>query len=256
MNEEKERLVNLLRKLEGVYKITSDAAQKERVAKEIKNLKDRIENITETPENEDDSNSSENISNEYDIPDDDMSEFKILSQIEVKKVHPLSNDEEVNEAASYLNFFEAELWGILSEFHLRLDYFYSKEREKLYNGIEPSLRILKEYKEILDEIKRSINNEYKEKMNLMRNKLSRAFLIESMSFMKKVNVFLSNLIKDYKNGGNIILEPEYSISFPSIEGEKMLNGKNIIEAIEYVYDFTNEFLQRINIPEDILNIRK
>ncbi len=254
MSEEQERLLSLLRRLEGVYKITSDASQRERVLGDIKNIKAQLEKLEEESSEE---TSPEEPHNEEILEDTNaLDEYEIISKVEVKKIHPLSNDEEVNEAASYLDFFENELWGVLSDFHLKLDYFYSKEREKLYNGIEPSLRILKEYKEILEEIQKSINEQYKEKMILMKNKLSRAFLIESMSFMKRVNSFLENILKDYKNGGNIILEPEYTVSFPSIEGKKMLNGKNIVEAIEYIYKFTNEFLDRINVPEDILNIHK
>ncbi len=255
---EKEKLLNLLKKLEGVYKITIDKEQKERVAKEIKELKEKITKIEEEEQTalpiSENKNSveiqPENISEENETDET----FEILDKIKVTQIHPECTDYEINAAATYINYFENELWSVLSDFHLKLDYFYSKEREKLYNGIENSLRILKEYKDVLEEIRKAVNTEYKEKMLLMKNKLGRAFLIESSSFMKKINDFLSKILNDYQKGGNIILDPAYNIKFSHIEGKKLLNGWNIIDAIEYICKFSDEFLRKINIPENILKM--
>lgn len=264
MNNEKEKLEEILKKLEGVYKTTIDPKQKERVKSEIERIKQRLQAIKEFKseevllENEPTEKKVE-IKEEKEISREatiDSNEFPILSKIKIEKLHTISDDPEINEASTYLKVFETKYWIALSDFHLKLDYYHSKERDKFYNNFENCNRLLRDYIKNLDELERASTESYKERLKMMKLKIGRAFLISLTELMKMVNLFVSSLIKDYENNGNIILNPTDIIKFSELETEnKEIEGLTVIEALKKVLSFTDEFLRKIKIPEEILSIK-
>ena len=256
-----EKLEEIMKKLEGVYKSTIDGEQKERVGIEINRVKGRIKNIEEfgpeevLNENED---SEEYIIKELDAltgntEKDRKKEYKILSKFTIQKAHPESSDSEVNAAIIYIEIFEVEFLGALSDYYLKLDYYHSKERDKFYNTLENVKRFIREYIHTLDEIKDAKNNSYLEKLKLMKNKHSRSLLIDSVKFITGVDGFIEKLIQDYDSNGNIITNAEEKISFSNIEGKRLLNNWTIIDALRYIKEFCEEFIDAISLPEEMLS---
>lgn len=264
-----ERLKGIIKKLEGVYKITVDPKQRERVKKELARLKQELKKVegeseevlTEEEEVEEIKKiSAEEIQEEassIEISPEERESFPLLSKVPVEKIHPISDDPEIDMAAAYLKKFEDELWGALSDFHLKLDYNHSRERDKFYDHLENCARLLKDYINILEELSHTDSEKYKERLRLMKVKVGRAFLIAATEFMKEMNDFVNYLIKDYSNKGNIVLNPEDTIRFSKLEGEdKELDGMSVMDALKYVSQFTGEFVEKIKIPEEILSIKK
>ena len=256
--EERENLEAILKKLEGVYKITIDSKQKERVKKDIKKIKLRLLKYDKYKETlqENEPIEKEEIIIEPIKEEEKKEIYEILGSFEVKKVHPASKDFELDMAATYMEIFENELWAALSDYHLKLDYYYSKEREKFYDKLENCRRLLKQYIDILEEYNKTTLESYKDKLRLMITKQARAFLIESVELMRDINEFLYKLLTDYENGGNIILNPNDKIIFSSIEGKKLLNEWRVIDGLRYILKFTEEYIKKIKIPEEIFSIKK
>ncbi|MBU1076280.1 MAG: hypothetical protein KKH98_03245 [Spirochaetes bacterium] len=251
------KLKEIYKKLEGVYKITGDAKQKERVKKEMNDIKSQVADMEKYGKEEvlkEDEEQEEVVVKEVEKKESNKKENKLLSRFPVKKVHPASNDNEVNTAITYLEIFEGELWGALSDFHLKLDYYHSKERDKYFNKFEVIKRLIKQYFDVLDELSSATNETYIEKLKLMKNKQSRALLIDSVKFMNEIGLFLDKLVKDFNNKGNTILNPEDKITFSNIEGKRLLNGWKIIDAIKYIKQYSREYIGAINLPEEILKL--
>jgi len=262
-----EQLKDIIKKLEGVFKISTDAKQKERVKKEISSLRAELKKIESKGEDiltEEESlekvhgeERKEEKKEKEDENTEDEESYPLLGNNKIEKIHPLSDDYEINLAATYLKKFEDELWGVLSDFHLKLDYNHSKERDKFYNGLEGCIRLMNDYIDVLDEFSKSTSDAYKERLRLMKLKVGRAFLIELTEFMNDLHDFVSYLISDNTKGGNIILNPDEIIRFSKLEGEKKeLDNIKVIESLKYVRDFTEEFMDKIKIPDEILSIKK
>ncbi len=271
--EKIEKLKDIIKKLEGVYKITIDPQQKERVKQELSNLKQQLKNLEAMPEEilteEEDVEEVKKVADELSLKEKegekdssdktpDEIAFPLLSKISIdEKVHPASDDPEIDMAAVYLKKFEDDLWGALSDFHLKLDYNYSRERDKFYDHIENCRRLLKNYTDILDEITNTESEKYKERLRVMKVKIGRAFLITLTEFMKELNSFVNYLLTDYNSNGNIILNPDDIIKFSKLNGgNKEIDGMSVIDALKYVAQFSKEFIEKIKIPEEILSIKK
>jgi len=252
--ENLEQLKSILRQLEGVYKSSVDPKQKERVKADIERLKSKIKDLEEFGEEsilDTDQKEEEEVVETVEKSEEEK-EYKILSRFPVEKVHPESNEFEVNAAITYINVFENEFWGALSDFHLKLDYFHSRERDKFYNKLETVKRYIREYMNILGEFKETLNPTYREKLQLMKNKHARALLIDSVKFIRGIEEFLTRLIADAEEGGNIIMNPDDVIRFSKIEGNKVLNNWKILDALKFIRDFCNEFLDVIHLPDEML----
>lgn len=251
-----EKLNEVLKKLESVYRSTTHPEQKKRVKDEMDEIKGKIRNSTAAEGagvlKEDEKQEEDAVQEPGPVKPEDMKQFEILSKFPVKKLHPKSNDPEVNMAVTYMEVFEIELWGALSDFHLKLDYYHSKERDKYYNSMERIKRFIREYINILNEFTDTAADTYLGKLKLMRNKQSRALLIDSVKFITELYIFLDKLVKDYQERGNIILNPDDKVHFSDIEKHKILNNKTNIEAIQYIHQFCNEFIEAIHLPDEML----
>ncbi|MBN1897539.1 MAG: hypothetical protein JW827_02085 [Spirochaetes bacterium] len=254
------QLKDTIKKLEGVFKVTINNEQKKRVKKELMKLKEKLKRIPLDGHVLTEEDNTEEVKKKKVVPEEkkeeetDDKEFPLLSGIKIEKVHKKSDDHEINMAFSYLKNFESELWGAMGDFHLKLDYNHSKERDKFYNHLENVERLLKEYINILNELYNASQEDYMERVKVMKVKTGRAFLVALTEFMKELSHFLQFLLDDYKDNGNIILNPDEEIKFSKLEGKnKSLEGKKIIDALHLIIQFTDEFVRKINIPEEILS---
>jgi hypothetical protein len=177
---------------------------------------------------------------------------EVLSKFPIAKVHSHMN-EEINAAIFYLQVFENELWGPLSDFHLKLDFYYTHEREKFYNKSETVKRLIKQYIDILDELANiEIANNYSEKLKILKNKQERVILIEGVKFINEIDNFIELLLVDFGKQQNSILNPNDNIHFSDIEGKRFLEGRLVIDALHFIAKFCAEFRDIIKIPEEIL----
>ncbi len=255
---ELDQMNEILKKLEGVYKITVDTEQKVRVKKEINRIRGKIKDVEDfgpeevlEADEEQEQQTAEPV--EETSKKEEKREFEILSKFSIKKIHSESTNPEVNMAITYIEIFENELWGALSDFYLKLDYFHSRERDKFYNTLENVKRFIREYVNTLNEFTDTANDKYKEKLKSMRTKYSRSLLIDSVKFITDIMDFVNKLINDHESDGHIILNPDEKIMYSDIEGKRILDKWNIIDALRYIRDFCKEFIEAINLPEEMLD---
>ncbi len=71
-------------------------------------------------------------------------------------------------------------------------------------------------------------------------------------FMEKLCKELKIIIDDMNNARDIVINPEDIITFETaIEGEKILNNKNICEAINSTYNYAMAFIYRLSLDGDL-----
>jgi len=284
MAQSLEELKLIIKKLDGVYKTTRNSAQKERVWKqmsEIKKIVERMESSGELTDSDMDVVVEINDSLRSDAPpaaaatagpsgepEADPGEeapaapapeekhkqptgsgYRIIATIPIKPIHALCQNDDVNFLASILTECENEYWVALSDNHLDLDYNHANKRNTFFTKMENTLRLLKEYLKILEQMEHTSRNEFKSQLQAMAVKQERNFIIETVNFLYSLEEFLGTLISDNENHGNIILNPEDVIEFDEkLYGDKKLNGVTVIEAVRRSYALVAETLEFMNLP--------
>jgi len=268
MAKTKEDIEMILKKLEGVYKTTSNPVQRERVFKEICEVKKILESIPEDgiisdkdseviinlEENfpnvsQEVSNSEENKSEENkETTEQTTKKYETIADVKIKPLHPLCNNDDVNFLATMFNEFEDEYWGAISDYHLDLDYNHSNKRDTFFNKLENNKRLIKELIKIYEQMEHTTRQEFKAQLQSMANKQERTFIIEAVNYFYALRDFLILLVENYDSNGNIILNADDIIKFEKLYGEKKLSGLKVIDAVKRTLLFLNEVLDFINLP--------
>ena len=285
MAQSLEELKSVIKKLEGVYKTTSSQKQKERVwhhMAEIKKIVERMEASGELTDSDMDvvveindslqedsagatvswsSSPAPHRGEEAETADEPEapkanvpgkpvgSGFQVIATIKINPVHALCQNDDVNFLASILVECENEYWVALSDNHLDLDYNHANKRNTFFTKMENTLRLLKEYLKILEQMEHTARNEFKAQLQSMAVKQERNFIIETVNFLYSLEEFLGTLIADNESHGNIILNPDDKIEFNvKLYGEKKLNGVTVIDAVRRSYALVAETLEYMNLP--------
>jgi hypothetical protein len=137
----------------------------------------------------------------------------------------------------------------LSDNHLDLDYNHANKRNTFFTKMENTLRLLKEYQKILEQMEHTARSEFKSQLQAMAVKQERNFIIETVNFLYSLEEFLGTLISDNEAHGNIILNPDDTIEFDvKLYGAKKLNGVTVIDAVRKSYALVAETLEFMNLP--------
>jgi hypothetical protein len=270
-------LEDALKKLDGVYKTTSNAAQRERVFRQIRELKRLIESVTdgaEIPENDQEiivdlgepaapslASASEPAGPSAQTPADaspspaptpppvkESSKYTTLAGIDIKPIHPLCNNDDANFLATMFAEFEDEHWGAISDYHLKLDYNHSNKRDAFFDKLENNKRLLKELVKIYEQMEHTSRSEFKAQLLSMATKQERNFIVEGVTYFYGLQEFLNLLTSDYDNHGNIILNSDEEVKFGKLYGNKKLSGMTVIQAVKRTEQFLNELLDFLNLP--------
>jgi len=245
-----EKINALLRKYNLIYRMTTNIEQRDRVAKEINGFKKDLDLL-------DSGNFSDADIRKY-LTEDDLAihkevpeeVYEMLEGVKISPPSPNCKNQEIIHIHSYLNYFEREYLGVLSEYHLKLVFEYSQKRDVLFNKFTHLFKILNEYVDIVNELgKDGLLDSYIEKLTRMKQKIFMTILIRCGETMSGIDSFVQELLADYKSGGNLVLNGDKIIEFDDIHGEKKVNGLTIIKALSEVDDFLREFLDFLNLPE-------
>jgi hypothetical protein len=82
---------------------------------------------------------------------------------------------------------------------------------------------------------------------MMRSKLYMDLIIKTGDFVRKLRDFILEILDDYRSGGNLILNPENTLKFDSIQGTRALEGRTNVDAIELLGSFLEELYGFMNI---------
>ncbi len=179
-----------------------------------------------------------------------ISEYTILRNINMVKLNEISHNEEINSIWSYLQFFEREYLGLLSEQNLRLDYGHAYQREKFFTQFNENLRVLERYGELLQEVEsaeKSGNNEYRERLLTLQSKQYRDVIIRTGKFLQAVDLFIDDIFDSEMNGERVIMEPDKIVEISG--GRSNIDGITAREALKDLHLFIGEFIEYLKIPE-------
>lgn len=176
--------------------------------------------------------------------------YKILNNIRIQAVTSNTRNEEINAIWSYLLFFGDEYLGLLSEQNLKLDYGHAYQRDQFYTLYNDTVKLVKEYGEISDQIAHaelSGNKEYRTRLIHLQNKQYRDVILRVGKFLRSLQAFIQSIFTSEEAGNKALLEPEAIVQ---IEGtDSSLNGVTARRALQDMARYVEEFLDYIKIPD-------
>jgi hypothetical protein len=260
---ELKNLNKLIKQYETVYRTANDGDQRERVAKELKQLKSYRDKILAV-------NVFEDISLEEPVLDDDeLEEYPILKRLVLQREEqeqerermqtlvpaedrdePTASEKEVSRVGLYMDFFEKEYIPFLTEMRLKLDFKFSMERDGFYRRFQELMRKIVDYR---DEVKRlaegTFTKEMETEIKKRTFKLKRILEAEASRFFRAIKRFTTELAEDARTDGVKCLNGEDLISFDRIEGKRYLAGQRVTNALVELGTYADEVILFLNVPD-------
>lgn len=244
VKSELEEKLKILSQLEGVYKTTSDPAQKKRVAKEIQKVRRVVSVLQESLRLAD-----QKFYLKKEREEKKNTKTALLASIPVVKYRDDSKDREIDVITSYMRFFENECLPMLSEYYIKLDYNHSMTRDTFYPRYMEIKKILEEYDYELDIFTREEYHNiafYKDKSVLL--KIKYRLMRELAEYFRDLANFLKHLLDDIKKNGTIVLNPDEIVEISPYIKYKHFNRYCVRNVIEEIYLFCEEFLGYLRVP--------
>ncbi|MDR2733793.1 MAG: hypothetical protein LBC99_04000 [Spirochaetota bacterium] len=253
------KLRQLSRQFELVLRTTKDPNQKKRVsvqlgqlqrnlaALEIGELSDEqvrrlLRGQTQTPQQEEESSQEDRK--------DWTERFPLLAQISIQNASEEPGAQEINAIHSYFQHFENEYLPVLGSHQLKLDFSHSQRRDVYFNNFSSLQLAIKGYFQDLIDVSHSriMQNDQADRMRQIRRKTYMDLIMKCGEFVSNMYNFLGNLLSDCQAGGNLILNPDDTIKFDEIHGERELNNFTMLQGVERIYLFLGEFAEYLNVP--------
>ncbi|MGA2763394.1 MAG: hypothetical protein ABSG17_08530 [Spirochaetia bacterium] len=253
--EELKKLNHLIRQYESVYHTTKNIEQRERVAKQLKELRSSRQTILD----------EHLIDAEAFKQAEALDEFKHLRRLlegERRRTTgesqeatagptaaPVSAHEEIFNLMLYARFFRNEFLPFLAEKRLKLDYKFSLERRGFYGEFNELERKLHDFRE---EDARSKSNSGREIAVEVRKRMDRLKLkvrSDAARFFRSVQRFCEDLMVDADGDGVMCLNGREEIAFEDIEGKHLLEGRKVRDALEVLAGLASEVVAYLKVPE-------
>lgn len=246
MRQELEQRTMVLKQLEGVYKTSTSVIQRKRVLKEIQGIKRIIKDLQKRFES---AGMNPDAEGGGDMRDAGPS---ILGRISIRQFRTGSKDREMDAIVSYMKFFENNYLPILSDYYIKLDYSHSGKRDTFYPGFMETMHLLKQYEFEKDSASDS-EGRYdwvtSARDRTIVRKGRQRYLFALDSFFKDMRSFIKLLIDDSRTEGAILLNPEDMIDLGEFEENRTLNNYAVLEALQEIYAFVEEFIGFLAMPE-------
>jgi hypothetical protein len=258
--EEVKRLNKLIRQYETVYHTTPDPDQKERVERQLAELRSYKEKILTV-----------NVIREEDLDDtphpvDPLTTAPLLKALAEKNsaappaeavpsyasrgVPPTVIQREMYHLALYLSFFEKEYLPFLTEKQLKLDFKYSLDRDSFYNRLQAIRRQLAAYGDENRRLKEGlVNREMELEVRKRTVKLTRYIQAEAARFFGALQRFCQDLEDDAHGDMVKCLNCNGVIHFDPIEGTRVLEGRTVGGALAELRQFAAEAVAYLNVPD-------
>ena len=242
--EELQKLNRLIRQYETVYRTTADADQRDRAARELKKLKSYREKILAV-------NVIDHGKLAEPPPDNDgLADFPILSRLVAGDTDAWEGDQEVRHIALYLGHFEREFLPILTESRLKLDFKHSLERDGFYRRFQEVQRRLDDWRDAHRRLDAGgFNRELETEVRTRIFKLERNFAVEASRLFRAVQRFAGILVEDARGDGVKCLNGDEPIAFDRIEGDRLLAGLPVTDALRALDDFATEVTGYLRVPD-------
>lgn len=245
--EELKRLNLAIRQFESVFKTTKDPAQRERVGRELAQLRkyrDKLESFHEIDPTE-----------VEETPTVDETEgLAYLKRIlavggagsESLEADP---DREIRHLVLYLHFFEKEFLVLLSETKLKLDFKHSLERDSYYHRFESLRRLFDDLRDDAARMDEYFTQRHEEDMRKRSFKKKHNVVLETDKFFRSLIDFTGFLTDDIRAGGSTCLNAGDNLHFTRMEGQRYLAGFTVAKALAQLAEFSQEVVSYLNVPQ-------
>jgi len=257
--EELARLNRVIHQYESVYRTTSDKEQRQRVEKQLKELKKRREQILAVNVIEPEPAAAEEGS-------DNLSDFPVLERLLARETsldpqnrapllwardaQPSSAQQEVYHLTLYMRWFREEFLPFLTEKRLKLDFKFSLDRDGFYARFQDVERKLDGFREENHRLQESTTgHEMESEMKRRVGKLKREIEADAARLFHAVRVFAQELSEDAMGEGVKCLNGNERIEFDSIEGKRTLEGRTVRGALDDVGRLGSEIERYLNVPD-------
>jgi hypothetical protein len=257
--EELTRLNRVIRQYESVYKTTSDKEQRQRVEKQLKELKKQREQILAVNIIEPEPPAAEGGTS-------DLSDFQALERLVAREstldppkrvpllwqrdAQPSSAQQEIYHLMLYMRWFREEFLPFLTEKRLKLDFKFSLDRDGFYARFQDIERKLDGFRE---ENKRIQESSAGHEMEIERKKrigkLTREIEADAAKLYHSVRVFGQELSEDAMGEGVKCLNGNERIEFDRIEGKRALEGRTVRGALDDMTRLGSEIERYLNVPD-------
>jgi hypothetical protein len=242
--EELRRLNRLIHQYETVYRTTADAGQRDRAGRELKELKSYRSKILAV--NEIDRGKLVEPSTTADA----FADTPILSGLVAADTEAWEGDQEVRHIALYLGHFEREFLPLLTETRLKLDFKHSLERDGFYRRFQEVQRRLEDWRDAhrrLDE--GGFNRDLESEVRTRIFKLKRNLAVEASRLFRSAERFADVLVEDARGDGVKCLNGDDTVAFDRIEGDRLLAGLAITDALQAFAGFAAEVSGYLRMPD-------
>jgi hypothetical protein len=258
--EELKRLNRLIRQYEIVYKTTPDADQKERVESKLKDLrayraKILAVNVIDGGKLEEKGGGEDELA-EYPLlkrlvaANDALPPVRRAAPFSPEDLPPTSAQKEMYHLFLYVSFFEREYLPFLTEKQLKLDFKYSLDRDAFYSRFQDLLRKIENYREENSRIADgSVSRDREQEVRKRTNKLTRLTQADAAKFFRAIRRFSGELGEDASGDGVKCLNCDAEIAFDQIEGQRVLQGRTVRDALAELEQFALEAVSYLNIPD-------
>ncbi|MBN1835458.1 MAG: hypothetical protein JW820_06370 [Spirochaetales bacterium] len=248
--EELKRVNRLIRQFESVYRTTSDALQRERVSRELRQLKTQKEQIESFHE-------LDPGGLEEDVQTDELQGLEFLKRILAMPQKSregadsaLPEDREQLYLATYLQFFEHEFLPLLSEAKLKLDFKHSLERDGFYHRFGNLRRLFMDLDDEDSRMDPYFVEKHAEDLRQRSFKKKRNLAVEADRFFRSLVRFSGDLVEDIVQGGSVCLNHRDMLHFDrKIEGSRYLEGESVRGALEQLNNLGKEIVSFLNVPQ-------
>jgi len=247
------KLDRLIHQYESVYQTTKSSEQRERVEKQLKELRSNRQMILET--------------NVIDVEamrqTEVLAEFRhlrrlldaenrrpVAERLEPVDADPTPAQEEIFNLMLYVRFFQSEFLPFLTEKRLKLDYKFSLERSGFYGKLNELDRKLSNFRE--ENIRSSsdfISREMEPEIRKRSEKLRRQIKSEAATLFHAVRDFSEELMEDARGDGVKCLNGNQEIVFEAFEGKHLLGALKVRDALAVLFGFASEVVAYLKVPE-------
>jgi hypothetical protein len=242
--EELRKLNRLIHQYETVYRTTADADQRDRAGRELKELKSYRDKILAV-----------NVIDrgklaEQTAPSDALADFPVLSRLVAGDTEVWEGDQEVRHIALYLGHFEREFLPILTETRLKLDFKHSLERDGFYRRFQEVQRRLDDWHDAHRRLDNGgFNRDLESEVRTRIFKLERNLAVEACRLFRAVQRFAGVLVDDAHGDGVKCLNGNEPVEFDRIEGERLLAGMPVTDALQTLESFAEEVAAYLRVPD-------
>jgi hypothetical protein len=249
--EELKRLNHLIHQYESVVRTTRSEGQRERVLKQLKDLRRNRQQILDvfvigTGEPQ-----------QAGPPSEALVEFKHLrrlldaesrrpreerlQRLAANDAEPTAAREEVFNLMIYARFFQSEFLPFLTEKRLRLDSKFSQDRDGFYGRFTEFARELDDFREEAARLSEGIvNREMALEMRERIIKAKRQIKSDAAKLFRAVQSFCEELIDDAEGSGVKCLNGRDEITFDDIEGMRLLEGLWVVDGLAVLAGLATE----------------